>query len=51
VRLDADVRVDQRLEHRLEQLAHQVATVGALRHLGELEQGRLVSGHRLSPLS
>jgi DNA invertase Pin-like site-specific DNA recombinase len=53
VRAGADVRgrlpVHQGLQHRLEQLAHQVAAVGALHHLGELDQGRLVQGHRVSP--
>jgi hypothetical protein len=54
VRAGADLRgrlgVDQRLQHGVQQPAHQLAGVGAAQRLGQLEQGRLIQGHRVSPL-
>jgi hypothetical protein len=41
--------VDQRLQHRVQQPAHQLAGIGTAQCLGELKQGRLVQGHRVSP--
>jgi hypothetical protein len=41
--------VDESLQHHAEQPAHHLAAVGALHHLGQLEQGRLIQGHRVSP--
>jgi len=39
--------VDQRLQDRVQQTAHQLTLIGAAQHLGQLEQGRLVQGHRV----
>ena len=42
--------IDERLEHEAEHLTHQVTVISGAQHLGELEQGRLVQGHPLSPV-
>jgi hypothetical protein len=51
VQFAADVlgrlRVDQGLQDRVQQLSHQLTTIGAAKRLGQLEQGRLVQGHRV----
>jgi hypothetical protein len=51
VRVGADVRgrlrVDQRLQDGVQQPAHQLTIIGAAQRLGQLEQGRLVQGHRV----
>ncbi len=54
VRLGTDVGgrlgVDELLHDRAEQPAHQLAFIGAAHHLEQLEQGRLVKGHRVDLL-
>jgi hypothetical protein len=40
------LRVDQRLEHRLQRLTHHAIGVGDLQRLQQLQQGRLIQGHR-----
>ncbi len=45
------LRVDELLHDRAEQLAHELASIGAAHHLEQLKQGRLVQGHRVDPLS
>ncbi len=42
VRAGTDARGRLGVHQRLQQRAHQVTAVGALHHLGELEQGRLI---------
>ena len=42
--------VDEGLEHEPEHLTHHIAAISGAQHLGELEQGRLVQGHRVSPV-
>lgn len=42
--------IDQGLEHEAEHLTHHIAVVSGAQCLGELEQGRLVQGHRVSPV-
>jgi len=39
--------VDQRLQDRVQQTPHQLTLIGAAQRLGQLEQGRLVQGHRV----
>ena len=41
------LRVDQRLEHRLHRPAHHITGIGGFQHLKQLQQGRLVQGHRV----
>jgi hypothetical protein len=54
MRVSADERrrfgVDEGLHHRGEQPAHQLTVIGAAHHLEQLEQGRLVQGHRVDLL-
>jgi len=45
------LRIHQRLQHRERKPADQLTPIGAAQHLGQLEQGRLVQGHRVSPFS
>jgi len=51
VRVGAEVLgrfgVDQGLQDRMQQLAHQLTIIGAAQRLGQLEQCRLVQGHRV----
>ena len=39
----------EQLQHRLPGRAHQIHTVSGAQRLRQLEQGRLVQGHRMSP--
>ena len=43
--------IDERLEDRVEQGAHELAVIGGAHRFGQLEQGRLVQGHRVVLLS
>jgi hypothetical protein len=44
------LRVDHRLQHGVQQAAHHLAAIRAAQCVGQLEQGRLIQGHRVSPL-
>src|SRR5665647_1320310 len=41
--------VDQRLQDRVEQGAHQLAVIGGAHRFSQFEQGKLVQGHRVTP--
>ncbi len=51
VRAGADhrgrLRLDQLLQHRRQQPAHQLTTIAGLHRLDQCEQGRLIQGHRV----
>src|ERR1035438_9101502 len=48
--LSGRLGIDEGLEHRGEHETHHFAAVGGAQYVGELEQGRLVQGHRVIPL-
>jgi len=41
--------IDQRLQDRVEQGAHQLAVIGGAHRFSQFEQGKLVQGHRVMP--
>jgi len=53
MRLGADERrrlgIHQQLQHRGQQPAHQLATIGASHHIKQFQQGRLIQSHRVNP--